>query len=178
MKTKNHGLSAATKASIKSLHQGVSRLQGGCTIKISVKGSTSPLNVFHPGLHPPHIMSNYMGDARTAVLVSFPFNPVRKIVGEPSNPKVSKWFRQMCSNLISVNASLKVGRGKGHLGMLQQEEVFQAQNGQAYNLLVSDFVFPCWNLIPDYLDQVDSLMNSNAIYYFEFQTWNLALQPA
>ena len=36
----------------------------------------------------------------------------------------------------------------------------------------------CWNLIPDSLDQVESQMDSNAIYYFEFQTWNLALQPA
>ena len=34
-----------------------------------------------------------------------------------------------------------------------------------------------WNLIPDSLDQVESQMDSNAIYYFEFQTWNLALQP-
>ena len=78
-------------------------------------------------------MSNYMGDARTAVLVSFPFNPVSKIVGKTSNPKVSKWFRKMCSNLISVTAPLKVGRGKSHLGMLQQDAVFQARNGQAYN---------------------------------------------
>ena len=36
----------------------------------------------------------------------------------------------------------------------------------------------CWNLIPDSLDQVESQMDSNAIYYFELQTWNLALQPA
>ena len=36
----------------------------------------------------------------------------------------------------------------------------------------------CWNLIPDSLDQVESQMDSNAIYYFEVQTWNLALQPA
>ena len=35
-----------------------------------------------------------------------------------------------------------------------------------------------WNLIPDSLDQVESQMDSNTIYYFEFQTWNLALQPA
>ena len=35
----------------------------------------------------------------------------------------------------------------------------------------------CWNLIPDSLDQVESQMDSNAIYYFEFQTWNLDLQP-
>ena len=78
-------------------------------------------------------MSTYMGGARTAVLASFPFNPVSKIVGEPSNSEVSKWFRQMCSNLISVTAPLEVGRGKGHLGMLQQDAVFQARNGQAYN---------------------------------------------
>ena len=78
-------------------------------------------------------MSTYMGDARTAVLASFPSNPVRNIVGETSNPKVSKWFRKMCSNLISVTAPLEVGRGKGHLGMLQQDAVFQARNGQAYN---------------------------------------------
>ena len=74
-----------------------------------------------------------MGDARTAVLASFPFNPVSKIVSEPSNTELSKWFRKMCSNLISVNAPLEVGRGKGHLGMLQQDAVFQAHNGQAYN---------------------------------------------
>ena len=78
-------------------------------------------------------MSNYMGDARTAVLASFLFNPVSKIVGNPSNPEVSKWFRQMCANLILVTAPLEVGLGKGHLGMLQQEAVFQARNGQAYN---------------------------------------------
>ena len=36
----------------------------------------------------------------------------------------------------------------------------------------------CWNLIPDSLDQVESQIYSNTIYYFEFQTWNLALQPA
>ena len=60
-----------------------------------------------------------MGDARTAVLASFPFNPVSKIVGEPSNSEVSKWFRKMYSNLISVTAPLGVGRGNGHLGMLQ-----------------------------------------------------------
>ena len=76
-------------------------------------------------------MSNYMGDARTAVLASFPFNPVSKTVGEPSNSEVSKRFRQICSNLISVTAPLEVGRGKGHLGMLQQDAVFQARNGQA-----------------------------------------------
>ena len=35
-----------------------------------------------------------------------------------------------------------------------------------------------WNLIPDSLDQVESQIDSNTIYYFEFQTWNLALQPA
>ena len=35
-----------------------------------------------------------------------------------------------------------------------------------------------WNLIPDSLDQVKSQIDSNTIYYFEFQTWNLALQPA
>ena len=45
------------------------------------------------------------------------------------------------------------------------------------------YLFPlgtgiCWNMIPDSLDQVESQMDSNAIYYFEFQTWNLALQPA
>ena len=34
-----------------------------------------------------------------------------------------------------------------------------------------------WNLIPDSLDQVESQMDSNTIYYFEFQTWNLDLQP-
>ena len=79
-------------------------------------------------------MSTYMGGARTAVLASFPFNPVSKIVGKPSNTKVSKWFRQMCSNLILVTAHLEVGCGKGHLGMLQQDGVFQARNSQAYNL--------------------------------------------
>ena len=78
-----------------------------------------------------------MEDARTAVLASFPFKPVRKIVGEPSNPEVSKWFRQMCSNLISVTATLEVGRRKGHLVMLQQEAVFQARNGQAHNPPIS-----------------------------------------
>ena len=78
-------------------------------------------------------MSTYMGDARTVVLASFPFNPVSKIVGKPSNYEVSKWFRQMCSNLISVTAPLEVGRGKGHLGMLQQDALFQARNVQAYN---------------------------------------------
>ena len=36
----------------------------------------------------------------------------------------------------------------------------------------------CWNLIPDSLDQVESQIDSNTIYYFEFQTWNLTLQPA
>ena len=36
----------------------------------------------------------------------------------------------------------------------------------------------CWNLITDSLDQVESQIDSNTIYYFEFQTWNLALQPA
>ena len=66
-------------------------------------------------------MSNYMGDARTAVLSSSPFNPFRKIAGEPSNSEVSKWFRQIFSNLISVTAPLEVGRGKDHLGMLQQD---------------------------------------------------------
>ena len=30
----------------------------------------------------------------------------------------------------------------------------------------------------DSLDQVESQMDSNDIYYFEFQTWNLDLQPA
>ena len=30
----------------------------------------------------------------------------------------------------------------------------------------------------DPLDQAESQMESNNIYYFEFQTWNLALQPA
>ena len=39
----------------------------------------------------------------------------------------------MCSNLISVTAPLEAGCGKGHLGMLQQEAVFQARNVQAYN---------------------------------------------
>ena len=38
--------------------------------------------------------------------------------------------------------------------------------------------FPCWNLIPDFLDQVESQMDSNAIYYFKSQTWNLVLQTA
>ena len=74
-----------------------------------------------------------MGDTRTAVLTSSPFNPVSKIVGEPSNPEVSKWFRQMCPNLILVTAPLEVGRKKNHLGMLQQDTVFQARNCQAYN---------------------------------------------
>ena len=32
--------------------------------------------------------------------------------------------------------------------------------------------------IKDPLDWVESQMDSNAICYFEFQTWNLALQPA
>ena len=36
----------------------------------------------------------------------------------------------------------------------------------------------CWNLILESLDQVESQMDSNAIYYYEFQTWNLDLQPA
>ena len=62
-----------------------------------------------------HIMSTYMGDARTVVLASLPFNLVSKIVGNPSNSEVSKWFRQMCSNLILLTAPLEVGRGKGHL---------------------------------------------------------------
>ena len=35
----------------------------------------------------------------------------------------------------------------------------------------------CWNLIPDSFDQFESQMDSNAIYYFKFQTWNMALQP-
>ena len=50
-------------------------------------------------------------------------------------------------------------------------------------LVCSDFPLTskrgvCWNLIPDSLDQVESQIDSNTIYYFEFQTWNLALQPA
>ena len=43
---------------------------------------------------------------------------------------------------------------------------------------LADLGGPCWNLIPDSLDQVESQIDSNTIYYFEFQTWNLALQPA
>ena len=90
-----------------------------------------------------------MGDARTAVLTSLPFNPVSKIIGKPSNPEVSKWFRQMCSNLISVTAPLEVGRGKGHLGMLQKEAVFQERNGQAYNLpLFSPTSTPVFQQVP------------------------------
>ena len=34
------------------------------------------------------------------------------------------------------------------------------------------------NSSSDFLDQVESQMDSNDIYYFEFQIWNLALQPA
>ena len=34
------------------------------------------------------------------------------------------------------------------------------------------------NYSQDYLDQVESQMDSNNIYYSKFQTWNLALQPA
>ena len=43
--------------------------------------------------------------------------------------------------------------------------------------MASAWCAQCWNLISDSLDQVESQMDSNAIYYFEFQTWNLALQP-
>ena len=44
----------------------------------------------------------------------------------------------------------------------------------AYSMLESVGINSSYNS----LDQVESQMDSNAIYYFEVQTWNLALQPA
>ena len=50
-------------------------------------------------------------------------------------------------------------------------------NEELVACLQSQVTVVCWNLIPDSLDQVKSQMESNAIYYFEFQTWDLDLQP-
>ena len=60
-------------------------------------------------------------------------------------------------------------------GLGGEEMVYFTCGGINYILVGIGY---CWNLIPNSLDQVESQMDSNAIHYFEFQTWNLALQPA
>ena len=69
--------------------------------------------------------------------------------------------------------------GRNEVNILDWE-INMVEKKYEVNILLSEVEVDstiCWNLIPDSLDQVESQMDSNAIYYFEFQTWNLALQP-
>ena len=45
--------------------------------------------------------------------------------------------------------------------------------------VLAEYVGICWNQLQlGFLDQFESKMDSNTIYYFEFQTWHLDLQKA
>ena len=58
---------------------------------------------------------------------------INKMVGEPTYTGMKKWKKQMNANLIAVKTPQTWGRGKGHLGLLQDPVVFHAINGAAYN---------------------------------------------
>ena len=60
-----------------------------------------------------------------------PHQIIDKMVGKPTYPGMKK--RKMNANLIAVKTPQTWGRGKGHLGLLQDPVVFHARNGVAYN---------------------------------------------
>ena len=71
--------------------------------------------------------------SRDDVFALMPHQIIDKIVGEPTYPGMKKWKKQMNANLIAVKTPQAWGRGKGHLGLLQDPVVFLAQNGAAYD---------------------------------------------
>ena len=62
-----------------------------------------------------------------------PHQTLDKVVSEPNYSQMKKWRKQMSANLISVKTPTDWGRGKCHLGILQDPAVFLARNGDPYN---------------------------------------------
>ena len=58
---------------------------------------------------------------------------IHKISGEPTYSAMRTWFKQVCTNLISVETPQDWGRRKGHLCTLKAPDVFHAQNVDFYN---------------------------------------------
>ena len=71
--------------------------------------------------------------SRDDVFALMPHQIIDKIVGEPTYPGMKKWKNQMNANLIAVKTPRAWGRGKGHLGLLQDPVVFLARNGVTYD---------------------------------------------
>ena len=52
---------------------------------------------------------------------------IDKVVGERTYSQMKKWQNQMSANLIAVKTPTSWGRGKIHLGILQDPAVFLAR---------------------------------------------------
>ena len=61
-----------------------------------------------------------------------PHQTIGKVDGEPTFSQMKKWQKQMSANLIAVKTPTDWGRGKFHLGILQDPAVFLERNGYLY----------------------------------------------
>ena len=70
--------------------------------------------------------------SRDNVLAVMSHKFIDKILVEITYLAMLTWFKQICTNLISVETPQDWGRGKGHLGMLQAPAVSHTCNGDLY----------------------------------------------
>ena len=71
--------------------------------------------------------------SRDNIFSMMPHQNLDKVIGEPTYSQMKKWQRQMSANLIAVKRPTNWGRGKCHLGLLQDPAVFVVRNGDPYN---------------------------------------------
>ena len=71
--------------------------------------------------------------SRDDVLAVMPHKILTKISGEPTYKQMKQWKKEMSANLIAVKTPNEWGRSKGLLGMFQDNAIFIARNGAAYN---------------------------------------------
>ena len=67
------------------------------------------------------------------ILALFPNQVITPMSGEPTYAQIKRWKKEISANLIAVQTPNVWDRGKGHLGMIQDNAVFVTQNGLAYN---------------------------------------------
>ena len=67
------------------------------------------------------------------ILALFPNQVITPISGEPTYVQMKRWEKEIRTNLIAIQTPDVWGRGKGHLGMIQDINVFVARNGAVYN---------------------------------------------
>ena len=87
-----------------------------------------------------------------------------------------KTYEQLCRNLNKV---IKLyGRGVFTTRVIRMEMEFDKVTELLVNVEVNIVLESTGiNSFQDILDRVESQMDSNTIYHFKFQTWNLSMKP-